>query len=329
MSDNDSDDEGDVFLHGGRDAIIVLIDANAKMFQDQEGASEGTSNFRRCLKCIEALMLNKIVCSEKDLISILLYNTQHSPDPYLDDKEDFEGVVLPDNCAILIALKPLIKEKIQYIKNFVESNDYLDFSNKYGHSTDSKLSEVLWTCSGLFTKCGYKLQTSTILHFTDIDIPHQPGSTNYQQAIVKAKDLQQLNLDYRLFPMQEDFSDSFYKDFLCTILETDPDEFEMPAFQDQEEMLLRRIFKKDYKKRAQSHLKFFLNKALSFGVDIFGFTRKTKIPRPLCLSRANFDRIVTKRSMKYAVCDGDENIPTEPPTEPPELKEYLTPKLTM
>jgi ATP-dependent DNA helicase 2 subunit 1 len=312
FSDHDSEDEDDVaYSYSGRDAIVVLIDANATMFEE-DADPEGNSNFQKTLKCIEALMLNKIVCSEKDLISVLLYNTLNKPDPKVDDPDDVKQIIPPDNCSILMAPKPVTKERIQFIKNLIESEDHMDFANYYGHSTTgAKMAEVLWFCSIAFNNCRYSLQSRTILHFTNIDVPHRAGSVEFQQAIVRAKDLQQLSLDYRLFPMKETFSDTFYLDFLCTIMESDPKEFEMPASQTQEEMIKRRIFKKDFKKRAQSHLKMSLGDGFSFGVEVFGFTRFESLLMTIFIFLLIFLlNVVSEKPRSLAICCFPEPIST-------------------
>lgn len=167
------------------------------------------------------------------------------------------------------------------------------------------------------------VSVSSIQMFTNIAIPHPIGSPDFQTAILKAKDLQQLNFDFRLFPMKESFSDAFYRELICTIQNLSLDEFEMPKYEEEEELMMRRLFKKNYKKRAQTHLHFKLNDEVYFAVDLFGFVRKTLVPKPVFRGRENNEPVGSKRSYKYA------EIPEEETSVPLDFTEELTPNITV
>lgn len=241
------------------------------------------------------------------------------------------SISVPEHCAIMTLLKPASVESINFIKSLKESDDSMDFSNVYGHLSGghAKFSDILWICTSMFAKSDYKLAVSSIQLFTNIDIPHAVGSPEYNTAILKAKDLQQLNLDFRLFPMRSSFSEDFYKQMICTISSLALDEFEMPKFEEEEELMLRRLFKKTSGKRAQCHLNFKLSDDLFFGVDVFGFVRKTFIPRAVFRGRENNEPIVSKRTYKYQDLNDEEEGGPSASMQEIDYTEDLTPKITL
>lgn len=70
QQDFDSDDEDQVaFKQSGRDATIIVIDCNNSMFEELQD-DESSSLFTKCLSVLERYLLNKIISSSKDLVSI-------------------------------------------------------------------------------------------------------------------------------------------------------------------------------------------------------------------------------------------------------------------
>lgn len=267
-ADNESEDDQE-FGFGGREGLLALIDCSDSMFNE----ASGKHNFREALELIEAVMKNKIITSDKDLIGIVLYNTEHSPPPP-DDSEIETGIVVPKHTAIFMPLASPSADSIRKVINFRESEDLFDFGRKFGHSNDSNFSDVLWLCSRLFTRCGYKLEQSSIVLFTSNDEPHSAGSYQYQQSYVKARDLQQLGVNLVLVPMVAEFDGSkFYQEFICTVTDEDPEQFRFPCYQESRDCLLNRIFRRDFRKKALSHINFQLSEDVALGVNIYSLSR--------------------------------------------------------
>ena len=220
-----------------------------------------------------------------------------------------ETTPVPQNCAILIPLKQIEWPIIRYVKNLKNSEDLLDFDNKFGHSTDAKIADVLWLCSSIFGSCD-KIRVPTIMWYTDEDAPHADGSGDQRQALQKAKDLQQLHIELHFFPMKVDFNgDIFYKELLCQLLDEDQDDYLFPTPQLDEKKLLQRMFRRGCNKRALSYLSVELSDKVKFGVGVYGFTRKSTVPKPIMISRSNQDVIVAKKTYKYAtIHEGDDGI---------------------
>lgn len=206
------------------------------------------------------------------------------------------AIVIPENTAIFMPLKPLAKEPIQYFKNFKESEDFFDFKNKYGQSTSSKFSEALWLCSRHFMSCSYKLVNSTIYIFTNNEEPHSAVSSELQQTFLRAKDLCDNNVSVVLVPMVDEFNiEPFYKEFLCTVEDVEPDGLRVESPQQQREYLLNRVYQRDYRKNCLRYLKFTLGDGLDIGCGIYSFTKLTKLPNAVRMDRETNDVILSKR----------------------------------
>ncbi|KXJ72268.1 hypothetical protein RP20_CCG018472 [Aedes albopictus] len=320
---NHADDEEDSqeFVFGGREGLLALIDCADYMFDQRD---DGSTSFKESLALIEAILRNKIISSEKDLVGVVFYNTEHSPAPP-DEIELETGLVVPKKTAIYMPLSNPSAESIRKIMNFRESDDLFDFDRKFGHSQDSNLSDVLWLCSRLFTRCGYKLEQSSIVLFTSNDEPHPAGSYEYQQSFVKAKDLQQLDVNIVLIPMSEQFDGSkFYREFLCTVADENPDQFQFPCYQESREPLLTRIFRRDFKKKSLSHIKWQLSDDVSLGVNIYSLSRKTKYPAKVKLLRDTNDVIVSKRSYQMVCPDDNQTEQLSKPLLPGDQRKTLS-----
>jgi ATP-dependent DNA helicase 2 subunit 1 len=248
-------------------------------------------------------------------LGVVLYNTEHSPQPEGNLQMEID-LVVPKKCAILVPLKPVEADVIRYVKNLKASEDLMDFDNRFGHSTDAKIADVLWLCLSMFTNCGKKIRESQIMWFTDQDEPHKVNSADHQQAFQKAKDLQQLQIVVQFYPMKMDFDgDLFYKELLVQILGESMDEFEFPKPQLNEKIIQQRMFRRDCTRRAISNLVVEISPQAKFGVGIYSFTRKSEVPRPVVLDSKTHDHIEAKRSYKYGnvmeVDDADEEDDSE------------------
>lgn len=294
MNDNIEDfgdgDENVFSSFTGREGTIYLIDVT--IFEDVE-------HFQVCLECIEADLLKRILINSRDLVSVIFYNTEHSPPPSaeLTDGEDMTAVV-PKNCAVFIPLKPLSKDLIQYFKNFKESDDYFNFRQTYGTSNESCFSEALWLCSRLIIRCNYRLINAQIVLFTNNELPHTFGTTEQQEAFTRANDLNENNVSVDLVPLVDEFDyEPFYKEFLCTVHGEPLDQFTVPDLPvDQRYKYINRVHQSNYRKACMRHINFELVEGLSFSCDIYSLTRSAKKPNSVTMFRENKEVIVAKRS---------------------------------
>lgn len=182
----------------------------------------------------------------------------------------------------------------------------MNFKNKFGHTTNAKISDILWLCSTLFSSCGKHIRVPQIMWYTNEDQPHQTGTSEHQQAFQKAKDLQQLPLELQFYPMKENFDgEKFYKELICQLLAIDIDDFTFPQPQLNERNILQRMFRRGYSKRALSYLNVELSEKVKFGVGVYSFSRKSVVPRPTKLARDTNEVIERTRAYKYATVEGD------------------------
>ncbi|XP_058821281.1 ATP-dependent DNA helicase 2 subunit 1 isoform X2 [Topomyia yanbarensis] len=299
---SDDEDASQEISFGGREGILALIDCADYMFSDRP---DGINSFKETMELVEAMMRNKIINSEKDLVGIVFYNTEHSPPPP-DEIELETGLVVPKQTAVFMPLSNPSAESIRMVLNLRESDDCFDFDRKFGHSQNTNLTDTLWLCTRMFTRCGYKLEQSSIVLFTTNDEPHVAGTYEYQQSFVKAKDLQQLDVNVVLVPLSEAFDGSkFYQEFLCTLANESPNEFNFPQYQESRERLLNRIFRQDFRKKALSHLKFHLSDDVAFGVNVYSLSRKTRFPKKETILRDSNEVVVSKRS--HQIVSTEEN----------------------
>lgn len=217
-------------------------------------------------------------------------------------------LVVPKNCAILFPMEQTEKETISYIKNMQESEDLMGFDDKFGHSIDAKIADVLWLCSSMFSSCGKQIRVPEVFWFTNEELPHDSGSADCTQAFQRAKDLQQLKIEVHFNPLKLGFDGGrFYKDLLSQLANIDQEDFEFPTTQLNEKVLVLRTLRRGYSKRAQAHLTVEISPQAKFGVGIYTYARKTVVPTPISTSRGTNQPIVAKRSYKFGTIQDDEN----------------------
>jgi hypothetical protein len=102
--------------------------------------------------------------------------------------------------VVLFEMQQVSAEMIQGVENF-------DYDQKF---EDVKNADFLWLCSTVFSNCGNSIRNPQIMCCTNDDTPHIPDSEEYLQSSQKAKDLRQLKLDFKLFPMAESFYGIFF-----------------------------------------------------------------------------------------------------------------------
>lgn len=336
------EDVGDSMLFtatfSGREGTIYLIDVTI---------FENAKHFKCCLDCIEADMLKSILINPRDLVSVVFYNTQHSPAPNasLPNDEDVSTVV-PSNCAVFIPLKPLSKDLIRHFKSFKNSDDFFNFRQTYGVSDGSCFSEALWLCSCLIMRCNYRLLNSQIVLFTNNELPHTPGTEDYQKAFVRAKDLKEINTSVDLVPLvgldpdepiedneetevNDEFNfEPFYKEFLSIVdgIEEEQFDYDLPA--DQRFKYLNRLNRSNYQKSCLRHLNFELSEGLSLSCDVYSLKRNAKKPNSIKLFGETKEIVVGKRSYYHANecnAENDDNPDQDQPVNVP--RKVLTSQL--
>lgn len=204
--------------------------------------------------------------------------------------------MVPANCAVFIPLVEINKDLIQYLKDFRDSETLFNFNKMYGVSTRSSFCDALWLCSRLIIRSNYKLMGSTIFLFTNNEQPHMPGTTELQQTFVRGKDLVDNDINVELVPMVEEFNmEPFYKEFLCCVLELEPEQFRYRTPKEQQMALINRLFLRNYRRGCLRHMQMDLGNGMNISCDIFSFTRAANKPTAIHMLRNTNEIIVAKR----------------------------------
>lgn len=233
-----------------KDSIICLIDASEHMFVPD---AEGQLPFHQVLRAVIQTFRNKILTSGSDLISVCFFGTKEKDNP-----SDLPGILLfvdldvPDADRIL-RLEQLLVE---------------DFVSNFGHAEkDVPLGDALWTCSTIFGNCPIKVGTKRIFLFTNNDNPNADQPSLQAQAKQRASDLRQLGISIELFPLNSAnlpfLGSKFYHDIVDAGEEGDLDSLDGTS---KLQELLDRARSKEYKKRSQGRISFFLTPTTEIGI---------------------------------------------------------------
>lgn len=204
-------------------------------------------------------------------------------------------------------LKTLTKESIEYIQNFKESDDFFDFNGKFGFkSTSSTFADVLWLCSRMFMRCGYKLQNLKIFAFTNNKEPNKSGTQDFTKVFRIANDLRENCVHFVVVPMVDIFDDRpFYREFLCTVNNEDEETYKFTSPIEQRERLLSRILQRDYRKSCLRYIRFTLSGDVAISVGLYSFKNGVFQPSPIHLLPDTDQVVVSKRSFVQGRYDDD------------------------
>lgn len=281
----------------GRQGIIYLIDVGKYEHSPGKSIVQDEERFRLCLDCIEEDLLKNILVNPKLLVSVVFYNTVHSPAPSQQfNDNDGTTTVVPSNCALFIPLKPISRDLIQYFKNFKQSEDLFDFQATYGSFDGSSFSEALWLCSRLIMQSSYKVMSSEIVLATNNELPHPATSQECIKALERAKDLRGNSIGVYMLPMADEFDyEPFYKNFLCEAYGAEEDEFQYRTPNDQRQHLLLRRQRGSHSTSCLRHLNFELADGLAMACDLHSLSRTAKKPATVKMFRSNNEIVIGKR----------------------------------
>lgn len=292
--EDEEDDGSGTPFPSGRDCVIFLIDCTAGMHEpfDEQGTFVD-----RCLKAAHTTLLEKIVSSDKDLVGIVLYGTEKKQNP--------------GNFNHVFVLQDLSMPDAKRIK---ELEDLLapgaDMRTHFGVSDTFSLSDALWTCSNLFSNAREKTLSKRVMIFTNNDSPHADNAVAQRQAVTKAGDLRDVNIDIDLLHMCEprqvfDLS-RFYKD----VISVDPGgDSVLPQSATGFDTLLTRVRTKVHKKRALMKIPFTICPGLEIGVSFYSLVAEAKKGGYVWLDKAS-NREVSTRTRYFCRQTGQLLLPS-------------------
>ncbi|KAG0031071.1 X-ray repair cross-complementing protein 6 [Podila clonocystis] len=242
-----------------RDSVLFVIDCSPPMLQPDQ---EDEIPFKTAIKCARAVLMNKIVATETDLVGIVLYGTAKSK-----NSNNFE------NIYVLQDLEEPNVHKILQLDSI--ENDSFNFDEEIGTSNGKyTLGEMFWTATNLFGASAQKVGFKRVFLFTNEDDPHRGDIGLRSASKVRAKDLQEFGIIIDLFDIDkpgEKFDRTlFYQDLL---LQNGEDDEDVGTQQEKSTAnlgeLLVRVQRKEHKRRVAGYLPFKLAPGLEIGVKTF------------------------------------------------------------
>lgn len=281
---DEENEEGGSWMFGGRAASVFLIDASKSMFDPDSSDGDDDPPFKKAIKCVHATLMRKIVTSDQDLMSVVLFNTRE-----MKNSTDFA------NIYILQDLERPGAEKVLQLEELLQMPSK-DFDKKYGHSFGTNIHDALRVCQGIFTKSTSKLSGQNILLFTNCDDPHPGDNQKQRQARQKAGDLREAGIVLEILHMGEHFDvKKFYKDL---IIREDEDEDSQEGITladptNRIEELMDRVKRVEHKQRTLSRTTFTLAPGVEMSVSIYTGVRKTYKPSKVKLWK------ITNEEVRY------------------------------
>lgn len=218
--DDDGDDDkeegeesGGDYKHTGRDSLVFLVDASKEMFI--KGEDGEPSNFDMTMQCVRSVYTSKIISSDKDLVALVFYGTEHSKNP----RNSFKHVYIYHD------LDSPGAKRVQDVESLRGEEGARLAAETLG-SGQTSLGDALWCCSNLYSDIKLRLSHKRLMIFTCRDSPHGGDSTRDRQARTKAVDLKEtgviIDLMHLIKPGGFDVSL-----FFCDIVSPPEDESEL------------------------------------------------------------------------------------------------------
>eukprot|EP01112_Ceratiomyxa_fruticulosa_P011822 TRINITY_DN3243_c0_g1_i1.p1 TRINITY_DN3243_c0_g1~~TRINITY_DN3243_c0_g1_i1.p1 ORF type:complete len:820 (-),score=234.11 TRINITY_DN3243_c0_g1_i1:28-2487(-) len=266
--EGDEDEEG--FVPGDskeqyswKDCIIFLIDCSSAMFEPTE---LDEIPFQNALRCVLSTLSDKIISSENDVLGVCFYNTDKK-----HNMNDFEHIYVQSELDVPDA------QRIVDLENLLTK----DFDAVFGHNANPSefpFSDALWTCSTMFSACPIKVAHRRIFLFTNEDDPNGSLPNLREQAIQRARDIAELNIDIELFSMNKNGEHFDFTKFYQHIISFPEDEegniiFD-PAAKFEE--LRARVRRKEFKKRTLGKLPLMIGNNITLATKVYSLVQETK-----------------------------------------------------
>jgi ATP-dependent DNA helicase 2 subunit 1 len=150
------------------------------------------------LKCAYQIMQQRIISTPKDMMGVLLFNTEQSK--FQEDDANSRGSLAYPHCFLLNDLDIPSAEDVKALKSIVEDEEE---AKKLLVPTKEPvfMSNLLFCANQIFTTKAPNFGSRRLFIITDNDDPHAKDKTAKDQAAVRAKDLYDLGVIIELFPI--------------------------------------------------------------------------------------------------------------------------------
>ncbi|XP_020376347.2 X-ray repair cross-complementing protein 6 [Rhincodon typus] len=245
---------------------------------------DDTSAFDMTMQCVHRVYTSKIISSERDLLAVVFFGTQKHK-----NSVDFKHVY------VLHDLDTPGAKRVLELDQYEGEKGKRSFKEQIGHSTDGSLGDALWVCSNLFSDVRLKLSHKRIMLFTNNDNPHAKDSSKARMARTKANDLRETGIILDLMHLKKPggFDMSL---FYCDIVSVTEDDDGATQGMESAKLddLLRKMWAKDYKKKAITRLHLNLGEGVELSVGVYNLIQSTRKPTAIRLYRETNEPVKTK-----------------------------------
>jgi ATP-dependent DNA helicase 2 subunit 1 len=255
-----------------KDCVIFLLDCNNSMLDNHA--------INRVLAVSESFLKTKIISNEKDIIGLILYNTETTQNNF-----NFSGInvkipLAPPDAGLIKNIKTL-----QQMTNPELNLNYKQFlvENFPPSQMEISLASALTVCHSELKNYDEKSHNKRIFLFTDNDNPMNGNFTERNITIQRAKDMLESEIIIELFPMNFNSSfdmRKFYSDIIPMTVDSNEDLIlSRENCEDRIRELTKRIRQKEIKKRTLGKCPLFLTKDVKFMVNFYSCIKKTNKSR--------------------------------------------------
>lgn len=326
-----------------KDAIIFAIDVSTSMLAEPRHNSskkaDNDSPLTSALKCANQIMQQRIIASPKDMMGILLFNTEHTK-----LRDETGGGSYP-HCYLYLDLDVPEAEDVKMLKSLVEEGEDPDGALEPSNEP-AAMANVLFCANQTFTTKAPNFGSRRLFIITDNDDPHSGDKAARASAAVRAKDLYDLGVIIELFPISRDDKifdlTKFYDDIIYRDPMAEADEIKHAKSGDGLNLLsslISNINSKQTPKRAYfSHLPFEIAPGLTISVKGYiplhaqkparttwvytsGEKAELALPETTKIEASDSSRTVEKTELKKAYKFGGDYVHLTP-EETAQLKDW-------
>ncbi|XP_064179869.1 X-ray repair cross-complementing protein 6 [Anguilla rostrata] len=286
--EEDGEDAKVDYKYSGRDSLVFLIDASKEMFI--EGEDGEPTNFDMTMECVRSVYTSKIISSDRDLVALVFYGTEHSKNP----KDSFKHVY------VFHDLDSPGAKRVQEVDSLRGDKGAKVAAETLG-SGETSLGQALWCCSNLYSDIKLRLSHKRLMIFTCRDSPHGGDGDLDKLARTKAADLKETGVVIDLIHLKKagGFDVSL---FFCDIMSPPEDDDELGLQVEpcgKLEDLQKRVRAKELKKRAQSRLNLWLGDGVKVAVGVYVLARSATKPPSVRLYRDSNEPVRTKTRLYH------------------------------
>ena len=164
------------------------------------------------LKCAYHLMQQRIISNPRDMIGVLLYNTQLSK--FYDEDGASRSDLSYPNCYLFTDLDIPSASEVKQLRALAEDEEESRHILKPSPERVS-MANVLFCANQIFTSKAPNFLSRRLFIVTDDDNPHADNKSLRSSATVRARDLYDLGVTIELFPISRvdhEFDTSIFYD---------------------------------------------------------------------------------------------------------------------